>query len=334
VGGVLAVVVGVGAGPADRVVVYSALDQEFSEPVLVDFARATGVQVLPKYDLESAKTVGLANAILAENAKDTPVCDLFWNNEILHTLRLRKAGVLATIDPPNGHAIPAAFKGSDGSWFGFAARARVILVNTQLVPNVGDYPKSIRDLTATKWKGKIGIAKPLFGTTATHAVCLFDAWGAEGAKAYFRALKANDAQVLAGNKTVATAVGAGRIALGLTDTDDALGEIAAGSPVAIVYPDQAEGELGTLFIPNTLAVIAKAPDRAAAERLANFLLSPEVEAKLAAGPSGQIPLNPAVRVKAQVATPATVRPMAVDFEKAAERWDEAAAFLLEEFGGR
>ena len=47
----------------------------------------------------------------------------------------------------------------------------------------------------------------------------------------------------------------GELAFGLTDTDDALEEMAAGMPVAIVYPDQAEGEFGTLFIPNTLALV-------------------------------------------------------------------------------
>ena len=48
-------------------------------------------------------------------------------------------------------------------------------------------------------------------------------------------------QVLSGNKQVATAVGSGQIAFGLTDTDDAMGEIDAGSPVAIVYPDREPG---------------------------------------------------------------------------------------------
>ena len=49
------------------------------------------------------------------------------------------------------------------------------------------------------------------------------------------------------------------MAFGLTDTDDAMGEVDAGSPVAIVYPDREPGQLGTLFIPNTLAMIKGAP---------------------------------------------------------------------------
>ena len=135
---------------------------------------------------------------------------------------------------------PTTFKAKDGTWYGFAARARIIIVNTKLVPEA-DRPKGIKDLLDPKWKGKIGIAKPLFGTTATHAACLFAAWGDEKAKAFFRDLKANGVQVFSGNKQVATAVGSGQIAFGMTDTDDAMGEIDAGSPVAIIYPDRDPG---------------------------------------------------------------------------------------------
>src|SRR3954465_4164398 len=83
--------------PAGSVVVYSALDREFSEPILKAYAKQTGVKVLPKFDVESTKTVGLTNLIVAERAR--PRCDLFWNNEILNTLRLKEKGLLAPFHP-------------------------------------------------------------------------------------------------------------------------------------------------------------------------------------------------------------------------------------------
>ena len=104
-------------------------------------------------------------------------------------------------------------------------------------------------------------------------------------------------------------------------------------PVAIVYPDQRPGGLGTLFIPNTLAIIRGGPHPAAARRLVDYLLSPEVETMLAAGPSAQIPLNPNVAVPDRIKTPKTIHPMQVDFNTAAEKWDTAAKFLQEEFAG-
>jgi iron(III) transport system substrate-binding protein len=313
-----------------RLVIYSALDREFSEPVLKAYAARAGVEVLPKFDIESTKTVGLTNLIQTEAAR--PRCDLFWNNEILNTLRLRQQGLLAPFHPSHARDLPSTFQAKDGTWYGFAGRARILIVNTKLVAQ-GDRPRGINDLLDPRWKGKIGIAKPLFGTTATHAACLFAAWGDEKARTFFRNLKANAVQVLSGNKQVATAVGSGQAAFGLTDTDDAMSEVEAGNPVAIVYPDRQPDELGTLFIPVTLAVIKGAPHPEAARDLADYLLSPEVEAALARGPSAQIPLLSTTRVAARVETPKTVHAMDVDFEQAVKLWDQVAAFLLDEFGG-
>ena len=48
--------------------VYSALDQEFAFPILNAFERSTDHQtgVIAKFDVESTKTVGLVNLIIAE----------------------------------------------------------------------------------------------------------------------------------------------------------------------------------------------------------------------------------------------------------------------------
>ena len=318
------------SGP--QVVVYTALDRQFSEPLFAPFVKETGVRVRANYDTEATKTVGLTNRLLVEAQGGRTKCDLFWNNEILNTLRLKKQGLLRPIFPRNAELYPAQYRASDGTWYGFSARARVLIVNTNLVSDQ-ETPIRISDLTAEHWRGKVGMAKPLFGTTATHAVCLFAKLGPEKAKAFFRKLKANDVQILSGNKQVALSVAAGRIAVGFTDTDDAIIEVEKGMPVRIVYPDSDPDGLGTLFIPNTIAVLQNSPNSASAEKLANYLLSPEVEIALARGPSAQIPLNPAIDIPLRVETPQTVKAMEVDFEKAASYWDEAAQFIAQEFTG-
>ena len=45
-----------------EVVVYTALDSEFSAPIFEKFTATSGITVLPKFDAESTKTVGLAEA--------------------------------------------------------------------------------------------------------------------------------------------------------------------------------------------------------------------------------------------------------------------------------
>jgi iron(III) transport system substrate-binding protein len=319
------------SGSPSEVVVYTALDREFSEPVLQDFTKASGISVLPKYDDESTKTVGLTSLIIQEAGR--PRCDVFWNNEILNTLRLEQKGLLEAYRSPAAAAYPEMYRSSSGTWHGFAGRARILIVNTKLVKE-DERPKSIYDLADPKWKGKIGIARPIAGTTATHVACLFAALGEEKAKQLFQSLRANEIQIMGGNKQVAEAVAAGnQIVFGLTDTDDAIVEVERASPVTIVYPDREPDQLGTLFIPNTLCILKGCPHPAAAQKLVDYLLSPAVEGKLARGASAQIPLNPAVAVQPRVETPKTVKAMTVDFAAAAKKWDAAAKFIESDFLG-
>ena len=314
----------------NEVTVYTALDSEFSEPILHDFSQSSGIRALPKFDVESTKTVGLAQAIMAEH--DRPRCDVFWNNEILHTIRLDEAGLLEAYPTPVGESFPAMFRSPRNTWYGFAARARVLLVNTKLV-QPADAPQSIEDLCDQRWKGQIAIAKPLFGTTATHVACLFAVLGPEKAKDYFRRLKANGVQILSGNKQVAQAVAGGQAAFGLTDTDDAIIEVEQGRQVGIIYPDRKPSQMGTLFIPNTVAIIKNCPHPESARRLVDYLLTPATERRLAESASAQIPLNPEVDVQPKVETPRTVHAMQVDFAAAAHAWDAAAKFIRDEFAG-
>ncbi len=318
---------------AGEVVAYVALDRQFSEPILAAFTRETGITVRAVYDAESTKTVGLVNRILAE--RDRPRCDVFWNNEIVNTLRLQGEGLLQPCQPAGAEEYPPEFRDPEGHWFGFAARARVLLVNNEHVPE-GERPTSLRDLADPRWRGKVGIAKPLFGTTASHVACLFAALGEEQAAGLLASWRANDIVVLGGNKSAAEAVGAGRLAFVMTDTDDAIAEIEAGRPVTMIMPDQGDGgpdgaPLGTLLLPNTLGLIRGGPNAAAGLRLIEYLLRPEVEAELARSASAQIPLHPRAGVVSRAGDPARLRIMRVDFTSAAAAFSRAARHVEQHF---
>ncbi len=307
----------------DEVVVYTALDREFSAPIFAEFTQQTGIRVLAKYDAESTKTVGLTNAIIAEAAR--PRCDLFWNNEILNTIRLERRGLLAAFQPIHAEQIPEAYRSPHARWYGFASRARVLLINTKRIPEA-ERPASIQDLADPKWKDRVGIAKPLFGTTATHAALLFASWPLDEAKDFWRRALEN-ARIMSGNKQVARAVASGQLAWGLTDTDDAIIEHDAGFPVEIVFPDQEVNGLGTPLIPNTVCLLSGSPHPAAARKLADFLLSPQVEAKLARGRSAQIPILRNAEAASRLEMPRSLKTFDVNFSNAADQWDTAAAFL-------
>ncbi|WP_231612329.1 extracellular solute-binding protein [Novipirellula galeiformis] len=308
------------------VVVYSALDEEFATPILDAFERSTEseTRVIGKFDIESTKTVGLVNRIIAE--KEAPICDLFWNNEIMHTLRLQKLGLLEPRSWNVEAGWPAEMIASDGTWCGFAARARVLIVNTEMIPNPSDYPRSVADLADKKWKGQCAMARPLFGTTATHFAVLREIQGRQATLDQLQQIRDN-AVILSGNKQVAQAVSAGTVAWGLTDTDDAIIEKDLGRSVAIIYPDQASDQPGTLRIPNTIAVLKNAPHPVAAGLLADYLLRPETEDRLAMGDSSQMPLSRSSKFSPRVLPETPVRWMQVNFETAADDWENWATQL-------
>jgi iron(III) transport system substrate-binding protein len=308
--------------PKDRVVVYSAQDREYAEPVFADFSLESRLALAPKFDTEAQKSVGLVGELEAE--ANRPRADVHWNNEILGTILAARKGLYEPYASPSAAGFPASSKAKDGTWQAFAERARVLIVNTRLVPEA-NYPKTLDDLTDPRWKGKLAIAKPQFGTMATQAACLFATLGPEAARDWFRKLKANDVQIAAGNKPVAVGVADGRFHLGLTDTDDAILEVLAGKPVAIVFLDD------TLFIPNTLALVKGAPNAAGGRRMIDFTLKQEAKLMAAGGYQYPMGMETIPRPHPLLKTRREVKALAVDWEAAADRWPETQEFLRSEF---
>ncbi|MCR5033474.1 MAG: extracellular solute-binding protein [Lachnospiraceae bacterium] len=277
-GGVMLLLGGCGKKAADEVVIYTAVDQVFSEEIFEQFQKDTGITVKPVYDLESNKTTGLTNKILSE--QEDPVCDVFWNNEFAQTIELQKQGVLAPYVSPVAADIPDAYKDAEGYWTAFGGRARVLLVNTDLVEE-GDYPTSIYDLISDKYEAKdIAIAYPMFGTTRTQAAAIYAALGEEKGRAFFQTLKEKGVQVVDGNSVTKDMAAAGQVKIGYTDTDDAKEALQDGKPVALCFTDQEEGGIGNLITPNTVAMIKGAPHEKNAKIFIDYILSKEREKQL------------------------------------------------------
>lgn len=313
---------GSGGEAAEREVsLYVALDQVYSEPILELFEERTGIQVNARYDTEANKTVGLVNAIIAE--AERPRADAFWNNEIANTIRLQRLGLTAPYVSPAARELPAEFRDPGGHWTGFAARARIILYRDDLLGQDESPPRRIDDMILPKYAAQGGMAKPLTGTTLTHFAGLCALRGAQPVLEWLAAAKASPLHLGKGNAYVMKQVSEKDYAWCLTDTDDAAASRRNGHPVRILYPDQGEGELGTMLIPNTVCILEGAPHREEAERLVDFLLSAEVEERLARSGSDQIPLRAGVPVPEHVKVPGEdFRVMQVDWKAVAQQIEE------------
>jgi len=307
-------------GRSNEVVVYTSVDQVFSEPILKDFEKETGIKVKAVYDTEETKSTGVLNRLIAE--KDNPQCDVFWSGDPVRTIVLKNKGITAPYNSPSAKGIPAVYIDPEHHWTGFSARARVLIYNKKLLP--GNSPQSIFDLTKEQYKGKVAIANPLFGTTTFHISAIFTALGDEKAKQFMADLKNNDVIVATSNGDVKKRVSSGEVACGLTDTDDANEAIKEGADVGIVFLDQ-KG-IGTLVMPNTVSLIKKSPNNKNGKKLIDYLLSRETEAKLAVS-CAQMPLHKGVKVPAGVPSLDNIKPMDISYEKTAQKLEEIQSYL-------
>src|SRR5687768_14434577 len=264
----LALALAPACAPEPDVVLYCALDQVFSEDLVREFERETGLRVRAEFDVEAQKTVGLVTRLREERAR--PRCDVFWNNEIAHTVALAEDGLLAVYDSPSARDIPERHRDPQRRWTGFAARARVFIVNTELADPAAIH--GLDDLLDPRWQGKVCMARPLTGTTLTHLTALYVAWGEERVRAWLERATAEDSPLsfVQSNGQVMRLVREGQMAWGLTDTDDLRVAESMDYPVVAVFPDQGEGGQGTFVIPNSVALLADAPHPEAGRRLADF----------------------------------------------------------------
>jgi iron(III) transport system substrate-binding protein len=254
---------------------------------------------------------------------------VFWSNEPVRTLVLKSRGVLAPYQSPAAVGIAATFRDPEGYWTGFSARLRVIVYNTNKV-SAADLPGSVFDLVNPKWKGQVAIAAPRFGSTSFHVAALYAVVGDERADEYFRRLKANDVKIVDGNSVVRDMVARGDVSVGLTDTDDVNVAIEARQPVAMIVPDR-DG-IGVPVMPNMVSLVAGSPHPDQGKRLIDYLLSPEVERRLAESDAVQIPLHADVAGPKNIPSISSFTPMTLDYAKAAARVEDVTTRLASILG--
>ncbi len=305
----------------DSVTIYVSEDQVFSEPLLKDFEKETGIKVNAIYDTEESKSTGVMNRLIAE--KNNPQADVYWANEPIRAEVLRQKGILASYQSPNAKGIPKQFIQKEFYWTGFSARVRLIVAQEGLTAK----PSSILDYANPQFKTKGIIANPLFGTTTAHLSALFTLWGEAKTKAFLTKLKANKTAISTSNGESADFVASKRYAFSLVDSDDAVSRQNEGKKITFIYPDQGEVEVGAFVVPNAVMLLNHAPHPQRGKQLIDYLLSKESEAKLAKADCAQIPLHEGVTAPKALKPLSEIKVMPVNFEKVAEKMIEIQPYL-------
>ena len=278
------------------VVLYTSVDDAFAKLVADAFTQQSGIAVQIVGDTEATKTTGLVTRTQAE--MNQPVADVWWSSEPMGTILLDQSGALE-----QGAMIgmvpldwPTTLHGEQWSWVGIAMRSRVIAYASDRVQSP---PTTMSQLASSASKGKIGMARPQFGTTRIHMAALADQWGIESFTDWLEALKANNIRLYDGNARVVQAIAMGEIDIGLTDTDDVWAGQENGWKVELIYDaidlENQWKSIGPTLIPNTVAVIKDAPNPELARQLAEFLVSPTTERLLYESTTHNTPIHASLR---------------------------------------
>jgi len=308
---------------SDEVTVYCTVDQVFSEPVLKDFEKETGIKVKAVYDTEETKSTGVMNRLIAE--KDNPQCDVFWSGDPIRNGVLQSKGITESYQSEQTSLIPEHFREKDNHWIGFSARARVLIYNKKLIAS-DSLPQSIFDFTDPAYKGQYAIANPLFGTTTFHMAALFVTLSDEKTKQWMNELKANGVVIAASNGDVKKRVMNGELAFGLTDTDDTFEAKKESDKVDYIFLDQQENGIGTLIMPNALSLIKGSPQNENGKKLINYLLTRETETKLAKS-CAQMPLIKGTEVPQNVPSLDNIQPMKIDYKETSDKLEAIQSWL-------
>ncbi len=272
-------------GIAQQAVVnlYTARHYSTDEALYTNFAKQTGIKINRIEGGEDA----LFERIQAEGANSP--ADVFITVDIGRLWRAEQAGIFAPVRSTVLESrIPSHFRDPAGTWFGFSARARMLVYNKDEVKpgDISDY----EDLADPRWRRKVCVRSSshpymlslLASITAHHGEVRTEQW-VKGLVANFaRPPKGGDTDQILG-------VAAGQCAIALANQyyfvrllrSKKPEDMAAVAKLGVIWPNQ--NNRGTHMNISGGGMLKHAPHRDAAIKLLEYLASDAAQSYFADG---------------------------------------------------
>ena len=266
-----------GGGRAEEVNIYSARQEHLMRPLLDAFTKKTGIAV----NLVSAGDDALIERLKSEGPNGP--ADILLTADVGRLIRASESGLLQSVRSDTlAASVPSEFRDPNGAWYGLSMRARVVLYAKDRVK-----PQELSTyaaLTDPKWKGRICVrsSSSVYNQSMLAAMIVND--GAARTENWAKGIVANMARTpQGGDRDQISAVAAGVCDLAIANTYYYAGmlnskndeERRAADKIALFWPDQ--NGLGTHVNISGAAIAKNAPNRENAEKLLEFLVSPEAQ---------------------------------------------------------
>jgi len=308
---------GASAAPAaEKLMVYTSMKETLIGKLRDEFAKKHPEVAFDYYSAGAGK---LMAKLAAERQSGKMTVDVLWHSEVPDFYALKRDGMLEKYVSPEAQSIKSPVKDPDGFFTPARLGTLGIAYNTK---KVAVPPKSWQDLLDARFRNGMGIANPsLSGTSFVSVSLLVNTFGWD----YIEKLRKNGAHVGHGSGQVVDDTAAGDLMVTLAPDYIAVEKMRKGANLGLAFPKE------MLVIPSPVAIVKGTPNRKAAEKFIDFLLSKDGQKIIAE--SGTLPIRSDVGVPKELglasADEAVKRAMALDYVKTmAEK--EA---ILEKFDG-
>jgi iron(III) transport system substrate-binding protein len=275
---------GVAASAQEKVLnLYSSRHYQTDDALYANFTKQTGIKLNRIEAAEDPLIERLRNEAAASPADVLVTVDAgrLWRAEQFGLFQPIKSQTLDSRLPDN-------MKAPNSQWFGFSARARVLVYNKEAV-NAADV-QNYEDLANPRLKGKVCTRSGSHVYNLSLMSALIEHWGEKKAEDWARGVVANFARTPKGGDTdQILAVAAGECGVAVTNTYYFVRLMKSQKPedkkalqsVALVFPNQKS--FGTHMNISGAGVLKSAPHRDAAVQYLEYLASNDAQSYFANG---------------------------------------------------
>lgn len=263
--------------------IYSSRHYNTDENLYKDFTKETGIEI--------KRVDGKGDALIArlEQEGDLSPADIFITVDAGRLWRAEQAGLFESVESEIlNKKIPTNLRHTEGQWFGFSTRARVLVYNTKKIEK--GTLTSYKDLVNPKWKERICVRSSgnIYNQSLLASMIAQD--GVDTATAWAKAVLNNLARKPQGGDTdQIKAVAAGVCDIALVNSyyffrlqrSETPEDNAIVKNLAIVFPDQ--DNKGTHVNISGAGVLKNAKNKDAAVKFLEYLTSESAQAYFANG---------------------------------------------------
>lgn len=269
-----------GAAMAQDLVIYSARNERLNNIVIPAFEEATGLKV----ELITGSSGEVLQRVKAEVENGSVMGDIHWAADET-MLNANRDLFEVYVSSENDNLYPE-FRNDGTNVFNNAyAEPNVMIVNTDMLAEMGIEVNSYADLLQPELKGKIITADPANSSSAFQCLIGMLYGIGEGdpmsdkAWDFIDEFLANlDGKIASSSSQVYNGVANGEYAVGLSYEDPCVELEATGEhPVKVVYATE-----GTIFPGESVQIVKGAPHMEAAQKFVDFVLSEESQTAVAA----------------------------------------------------